>query len=124
VDAGAALVAVKLVHTIVWAFFVACIVGIPLAARARRLRLAVVLSGFVLLEVAVLAANAMRCPLTDVAARYTDDRRDNFDIYLPEWLARHNKTLFGALWIAGELALVARWVESRRPGARGAGAPR
>jgi hypothetical protein len=30
----------------------------------------------------------MRCPLTGIAARYTDDRRDNFDIYLPPWLAR------------------------------------
>ncbi len=40
-----------------------------------------------LVEVAVLAFNGMRCPLTDLAARYTDDRRDNFDIYLPLWLA-------------------------------------
>jgi hypothetical protein len=35
---------------------------------------------------------------TDVAARYTDDRRDNFDIYLPLWLARYNKLIFGWLF--------------------------
>jgi len=55
----------------------------------------------VFVEVLVLVFNRMRCPLTGVAARYTDDRRDNFDIYLPEWVARHNKTIFGTLYVAG-----------------------
>ena len=41
------------------------------------------------------------CPLTDVAGQFTEDRRDNFDIYLPEWLARHNKGIFGTLYVAG-----------------------
>ncbi len=114
-----ALALVKVVHTVVWAFFVACIAGIPVAALAGRLRLAAVLSGFVLLEVAVLALNSMRCPLTEVAVRYTDARADNFDIYLPLWLARYNKQVFGALWLAGEAVLVWRWMRPRQPrGAR------
>ena len=36
-----------------------------------------------------------------LAARYTDDRRANFDIYLPVWLARYNKHVFGPLYVAG-----------------------
>jgi hypothetical protein len=48
--------------------------------------------------------------LTGIAARYTDDRRANFDIYLPEWLARHNKTIFGALYLLGLAYLLARWL--------------
>ncbi len=40
---------------------------------------------------------------TDLAARYTEDRRGNFDIYLPVWLARQNKTIFGTLFLAGGL---------------------
>ncbi len=48
---------------------------------------AAALSALVLVEVAVLLANRMRCPLTGVAARYTKDRSPNFDIYLPVWLA-------------------------------------
>jgi hypothetical protein len=47
--------------------------------------------------VLVLIANGGRCPLTTLAARYTMDRRDNFNIYLPEWLARHNKLIFGSI---------------------------
>jgi hypothetical protein len=60
--------------------------------------------------VVVLAFNQMRCPLTSVAARYTDDRLDNFDIFLPEWLARHNKVIFGTLYLAGVLFSIVRWV--------------
>ena len=105
-----ALTAVKLVHTAVWAFFVACILGIPAAAVAGRLDLVALLSAAVLVEIAVLAANRMRCPLTGVAARYTEERRDNFDIYLPLWLARHNKQVFGALFVVGELVAAWRWL--------------
>ena len=61
------------------------------------------------MEVAILLVNRMRCPLTGVAARYTDDRADNFDIFLPEWLARHNKLIFGTLFALGEVYLLWRW---------------
>jgi hypothetical protein len=108
-DAGTALVLVKVLHTVVWAFLAGCVLAIPVAAVIGRLRLAALLSAIVLLEVAVLALNSMRCPLTDIAARYTESRSENFDIYLPAWLARNNKRLFGALWIAGELVLGWCW---------------
>lgn len=104
------LVAIKLLHTAAWAVFAGCIVWLPLAALGGNLRLAVILAGVVGLEVAVLLANGMVCPLTPVAARYTDDRSDNFDIYLPAWLARHNKTIFGALYVAGLLLLGFLWL--------------
>lgn len=104
---------VKLLHTVVWAFFASCILGIPIAALVGRWTLAAVLIGLVALEVLVLLANAWRCPLTAVAARYTDDRRDNFDIYLPLWLARYNKEIFGALYVAGVLLTLARWSGAR-----------
>ncbi len=107
---GPALVLVRVVHTVVWALLAGCIVMVPAFALAGRLQLAVVLSVLVLCEVAVLAANRMRCPLTDVAGRYTNDRADNFDMYLPLWLAKHNKQVFGALFVAGELVLAWCWL--------------
>ena len=91
----------QLVHTIVWAFFVAVILAIPLAAWQRHFQLFWMLTGVVTVEVLVLAFNHLRCPLTGVAARYTEDRRDNFDIYLPLFLARYNKQIFGAVFVAG-----------------------
>src|SRR3954449_5923021 len=98
-----ALRRVKVVHTLAWAFFAGCILAIPVAAWRGEFASALVLIAIVFVEVFVLVANGWSCPLTAVAARYTDDRRDNFDIYLPLWLARHNKTLFGWLLAAGAL---------------------
>lgn len=104
--------AVKLLHTLVWAFFAACIVAIPYVGWTGRFGWAALLTGVVLIEAGVLAANAWRCPLTTIAARYTDDRRDNFDIYLPLVIARHNKGIFGSLFAAGVLLSLVRWLAS------------
>lgn len=107
-----ALVAVKLVHTIAWAFFVACILAIPVVSWQGNHRAAAWLAAIVLFEVAVLLGNGWRCPLTDLAARYTDDRHDNFDIYLPEWLARHNKLIFGLLFTVGVAFALVQWARA------------
>lgn len=96
-----ALRLVKAAHTMVWALFAGCVVAIPVAAWRGATAWALALIGIVFVEVVVLVVNGWRCPLTDVASRYTSDRRDNFDIWLPEWLARHNKTIFGGLYVAG-----------------------
>ena len=106
-----ALRAVKLAHTLVWALFAGCIVAIPYFLLQRQLDIALVLIGVVSLEVLVLLANRLRCPLTGVAARYTDDRRDNFDIYLPLWLARYNKHIFGTLFGIDILYALFLWRE-------------
>jgi hypothetical protein len=104
-----ALRAIRSLHTIVWAFFAGCIVAIPVAAHADRFDEAAMLIAIVLVEVVVILANRWRCPLTDVAARYTDDRAANFDIYLPRWLARWNKELFGTLFVLGVAYTWIRW---------------
>lgn len=107
------LVLIKLLHTAVWIFFVACIAGVYAAAAAGRFGLALGLAGVVLVEVAVLVANRMRCPLTPLAARYTADRAPNFDIYLPRWLARYNKEIFGPLFLGGVVYALAAWALAR-----------
>jgi hypothetical protein len=104
------LVAIKIVHTLVWAFIALCILAIPIAAMLGRFLVASILSGIVLIECLVLAFNQCRCPLTDMAGRHTDQRADNFDIYLPLWLARHNKTIFGLLFTLGEILLLWHWL--------------
>jgi hypothetical protein len=110
--APARLTAIKLVHTIVWAFFAGCILAIPVASWRGRHRAAAWFAAIVACEVAILALNKWRCPLTAVAGRYTNDRRDNFDIYLPQWLARYNKQIFGALYFAGVAFALARWARA------------
>jgi hypothetical protein len=48
-----------------------------------------------------------------LAAQFTDSNADNFDIYLPNWLARHNKAIFGVLFVAGELVVLGCWLRGR-----------
>ena len=105
-----ALRAVKIIHTVIWAFFAACIIAIPVLTWRGNLVLAAGCVGLVFVEVIVLLFNNWRCPLTPIAARYTSNRHDNFDIFLPEWLARHNKTIFGGLYVAGTAYTAAKWL--------------
>ena len=100
------LTAIKLLHTVVWALMAGCVLALPVFAWMSEFRWALMATAMIVVECMVLAANRGRCPLTDWAARFTDDRRDNFDIYLPNWLARHNKTIFGTLFVVN-VAVVA-----------------
>ena len=102
--------AIKLLHTVVWALLAGCILALPVLAFQRQFRWALIITVVIIGECAVLAANGGRCPLTDWAARFSDNRADNFDIYLPNWLARHNKVIFGSLFAVNELVVLWRWL--------------
>ena len=104
-----ALRVIKAVHTAAWAFFAGCILAIPIVAWQGNFSHVIVLTGLVFFEIGILIFNGWACPLTRVAQRYTEDRRDNFDIYLPLWLARHNKTIFGWIFAAALLFALAAW---------------
>jgi hypothetical protein len=106
-----ALRAIKVLHTVVWAFFASAIVAIPVLAWQKRFAWVGLLAAIVLVEIAILAINGLRCPLTGIAARYTEDRRDNFDICLPLWIATYNKQIFGTLFVAGLLVALVRWLD-------------
>jgi hypothetical protein len=108
------LTTIKVSHTLIWAVLAAGILALPITAVLRRFRWAAILTGAVLLECGVLAVNGGRCPLTDMAARFTDDRAPNFDIYLPASVARNNKAIFGSLFVAGELVVLGYWFNERR----------
>lgn len=112
-SASSKLRKVKVAHTAIWAFFAACILAIPVASSLGHLLAAAWLAAIVCGEVVVLLFNSWSCPLTAVAARYTADINANFDIYLPEWLARNNKSIFGALYVVGTIVAVVQWANAR-----------
>jgi hypothetical protein len=104
--------AVKALHTLAWAVFAGCILALPVASWRGEHAVAAWLAAIVFGEIVVLALNAWSCPLTAIAARYTTDRRANFDIWLPEWLARYNKQIFGPLYLGAVVFAGLRWVLS------------
>jgi hypothetical protein len=109
-----ALTIIKVAHTLAWAVFVAAIFAIPVASLREEHTIALELCGVIAAEVTVLIITSWRCPLTYLAARYTRDRHHNFDIYLPEWLARYNKEIFGTLYAVFLVFALVRW--ARAPG--------
>jgi hypothetical protein len=105
------LLAIKQLHTVVWAFLAGCILALPVTGFLRRFDWGLMLTAIIVLECSLLALNDGRCPLTDEAARFTNKRTDNFDIYLPNWLARHNKTIFGTLFVVNEVIVAWCWLK-------------
>jgi hypothetical protein len=108
------LIGIKLLHTAIWLVLAGSVVAIPFAGAWRQFRWVAILTGLVLVECAVLALNRRHCPLTDLASHYTEERQENFDIYLPLWLARRNQAIFGTLFIVGELFVLGWWLLSRQ----------
>jgi hypothetical protein len=71
------LTAIRFFHTMIWAILAGSIVALPVVG-VRRFRWAAILTGLVVLECIVLAVNGGRCPLSDLAARFTDSHAYNF----------------------------------------------
>lgn len=55
--------------------------------------------GLILMEGIVLLVFNKMCPLTIVARQYSDSTKDNFDIYLPNCLAKYNKLIYTTFFI-------------------------
>lgn len=98
------LTLIKSIHTAIWIFFNVVIFYMLYAAIADKLDHWLWLGyGFIALEGLILLTFKSHCPLNLLARRYTRSTQDNFDIYLPSWLARYTKliytTIFGIILV-------------------------
>ena len=108
-DDSEKLFAIKLVHTVIWLFFVLVIFYIVYSGITGQIHTFTFIAiGLVILEGIVLLLFKMFCPLTLVARKYSTSTKDNFDIFLPNWLARHNKTIFTTIYLIGVLIVLIR----------------
>jgi hypothetical protein len=103
------LTVIKIIHTIIWFFFNAVFFYMVYAVIINKID-KYVWMGITLfsLEIIVLIIFKMNCPLTIIARRYSNSTKDNFDIYLPNWLARNNKVIYSAFLFAFICLLVYR----------------
>lgn len=100
------LLAIKMIHTLIWLFFVSIIFYVLYSGFANYINALTWISiGLVIGEGIVLLIFKMYCPLTILARKYSDSKKDNFDIFLPNWLAKYNKIIFTSLFVLG-LAMV------------------
>jgi hypothetical protein len=109
-DAARRLLLVKLIHTVVWVVVAGSIFALFPAIALDQKSVFAGLHVIIVGEIVVLAAFRWTCPLTHVAARYTDDRSPNFDIFLPRVLARWNKEVFTVILVALWCWAAFRWL--------------
>lgn len=86
--------------------FAGCVIAIPVSSWLVKLGRAALCAIAVAGEMRVLAFNQWRCSLAGMASRRTGDRRDKIDIYLREWLARHNNVVFSLLGVGRLIVLL------------------
>jgi len=100
------LLAIKLLHTVIWVFFVAVIFYVLYSGVTNNITPYTWIGiALVIGEGLTLLLFKMFCPLTVIARKYSDSQKDNFDIFLPNWLAKHNKLIFTSIFVVA-LAIV------------------
>ncbi|WP_299990777.1 hypothetical protein [uncultured Pontibacter sp.] len=106
------LLLIKVVHTLVWVFYNVVIFYLLYAVIANRIDKWVwICLGLIVLEGLVLLVFNKMCPITVVARHYSDSTKDNFDIFLPNWLARYNKAIYTTIVLISVLILAYRLVK-------------
>ncbi len=103
------LVLIKIIHTIIWLFFNVVIFYMLYAVLVNKIdRWLWIGYGLFVLEALALLACRFFCPLTILARKYSDSTKENFDIYIPVWLAKYNKRIYTSLLVIIMLITVYR----------------
>lgn len=103
------LITVKIIHTLIWVFFNVVIFYLLYAVITDRIDKWVwICIGLIALEGIVLLVFKRVCPVTLIARKYSDSTRDNFDIYLPNWLAKYTKTIYTTIVLIAIAILIYR----------------
>ena len=94
------LTLIKIIHTIVWIFFNVVLFYMAYAVIVNKIdKLVWIGVALIVLEGLVLLTFSKMCPLTIIARKYSDSTKNNFDIYLPDWLAKYNKLIYTTFFI-------------------------
>lgn len=100
---------VKGTHSLIWIFFNAVIVYLYHAVISGKIDHWVWIAiGVILPEGVVLLIFKRSCPITLIARKYSDSAKDNFDIFLPNWLAKYNKLIYTILFVIVLILLIFR----------------
>lgn len=96
------LIAIKLLHTLIWVVLASATLYVFYSGVFNHITIFTWIAvGMIVAEGVVLLIFRWACPLTGIARKYSDSTKDNFDIYLPNWLARYNKEIFTSIFVIG-----------------------
>lgn len=89
---------IKILHTLIWIFFNVVIFYMLYAVVANKIdKWLWICYRLIIFEGITLAIFRLYCPLTIWARKYSESGKSNFDIYLPEWLAKYNKLIYSSI---------------------------
>jgi hypothetical protein len=122
--ASAAIVTIKVVHTVAWLSIEVCLLYMLYTGIVRRSdRRAGIAAAVVACESLIFAANGFRCPLTDLAESLGAANGAVVDIYLPVWFAATLPLTHGPLFVLAALLHVRNLRTGARQRARAAVRP-
>ena len=111
---NAKLLLVKTVHTLIWLCFNVVIFYILYAAIINKIdKWLWICLCLIIAEGLTLLLFKNICPVTLIAKRYSASTRHNFDIFLPEWLARYNKQIYTVIVAIAVIILIYQLVLRR-----------
>jgi len=91
---------IKIIHTLIWIFFNFVIFYMLYAVIVNKLDKWLWIGyGLFILEGITLLAFKFFCPLTIMARKYSNSSKDNFDIFLPNWLAKNTKLIYTSILV-------------------------
>ena len=94
------LVLIKVLHTAIWVFFNVVLFYLFYAVLVFKIDIWLWVGiGLIVVEGLVLLYFNKICPVTLIARKYSDSTKDNFDIYLPNWLAKYNKLIYTSFFL-------------------------
>lgn len=96
-------------HTFVWALFYGLLCYLFYAAFIGKIDIWVwICISLILMEGLILLIFRANCPLTLMARRYSNSNKENFDIFLPNWLAKYNKLIYISLLLIALILIFVR----------------
>ncbi len=105
---------IKIIHTLIWAVLACITFYILYSGISGNITVFTWIAvAAIIIEGLILLMNGWSCPLTSKARKYKISDKDNFDIYLPEWLAKYNKLIFTTIFVIGVLLIIFRLMQRR-----------
>ena len=92
------LVLIKLLHTAIWVFYNIVIFYLLYSVLVDKINRWIWIGlALIFAEGLILVIFKRTCPITLVARKYSNSTHDNFDIFLPNWLAKYNKIIYSSI---------------------------
>ncbi len=94
------LLTAKVIHTIIWLLFNVVLFYMAYEVINNEIDRFIWFGiGFIVIEGIVLLIFKWQCPFTIIARKYSTSTKENFDIYLPNWLAKYNKPIYITIFV-------------------------